>query len=551
MPKLLALLMILLAAQVEAHPHGGIGGSAAATKWAMDANNTELTTTYTSGVSSGCNRIRHIATYRMTGIRMAVPLWVIPNDSTEADTLIDTAFNFHGALEPSMAQSRTGLAPRTQFTWNSAASYSYVPATPPAITTTAAGSYSGGQITFTTTAAHGIKVGQAFAMLGLLPSGYDGIFVAAAGTSGTTLVATASDPGGVATQQGEIVQAYALSDPLTVTIAAGTTYALWFDYTNAAGVGSGHLPIGQAYGVNGATNYEANMESNSTDYYAANCAASATSVLTLTAGGQGWTPFPVVQIPAAAIVVALCCGTDSLNYGVDDGQNGVNNSTGDSSGNIGWGTRVISEQWGHGYCNLAKGGDGYHFQVDPTKTVYRTEFLQLCNPSRLLFAGGTNDMNLSLGTQATPGTFLYDQHQTVLYYQNLLPGLPIVGATVPPGSCDTIDTTPPFGTTANQFPLTNVTSGTCPAPSGTSRANTASTFYQWNNTWLRGASFGSTGYSGFIEVEWAAEPVGMQNSSIWTTACTLTQCTYEGIHGTGSGYNFLGSTIPNYSSDPF
>ena len=58
-----------------------------------------------------------------------------------------------------------------------------------------AGSWSGGSITYTTTAAHNIGVGQSIIVTGVSPSGYNGTFTTIAGTTGSTIVVTASNPG--------------------------------------------------------------------------------------------------------------------------------------------------------------------------------------------------------------------------------------------------------------------------------------------------------------------------------------------------------------------
>ena len=58
-----------------------------------------------------------------------------------------------------------------------------------------AASWSGGTITFTTTRNHGILPGELFLITGMTPSGYNGFFTAASGTTGTTLKAAASNPG--------------------------------------------------------------------------------------------------------------------------------------------------------------------------------------------------------------------------------------------------------------------------------------------------------------------------------------------------------------------
>jgi len=59
-----------------------------------------------------------------------------------------------------------------------------------------AASYSSGLITFTTSTAHGVSVGQWFQIAGMTPAGYNGWFQATTGTTGSTLVASvAANPG--------------------------------------------------------------------------------------------------------------------------------------------------------------------------------------------------------------------------------------------------------------------------------------------------------------------------------------------------------------------
>lgn len=56
-------------------------------------------------------------------------------------------------------------------------------------------SYSSGSITWNTTSAHGVSVGQRFVIEGSEPDGYNGQFTAITGTTGTTLVASSSAVG--------------------------------------------------------------------------------------------------------------------------------------------------------------------------------------------------------------------------------------------------------------------------------------------------------------------------------------------------------------------
>ena len=58
-----------------------------------------------------------------------------------------------------------------------------------------AASWSGGNITYTTTAAHNIGVGQSIIVAGVVPSGYNGTFTTIAGTTGSTIIVTTANPG--------------------------------------------------------------------------------------------------------------------------------------------------------------------------------------------------------------------------------------------------------------------------------------------------------------------------------------------------------------------
>lgn len=77
-------------------------------------------------------------------------------------------------------------------------------------------SWSGGAITFVTTTAHGVTVGSTFRISGSVPAGYNGEFVAVAGTTGSTLVCNAADPGS-STTLGHLVAGIANVDTTSTT----------------------------------------------------------------------------------------------------------------------------------------------------------------------------------------------------------------------------------------------------------------------------------------------------------------------------------------------
>ena len=106
---------------------------------------------------------------------------------------------------------------------------------------------SGGQVTFTTTSAHSVAVGVSFTISGSSPIGYNGSFVAIAGTSGSTLVAAlVSNPGGSST----------LGTLCGPTIVSATDNGLAFNYFNIWARNQGTVsvqPSAGTYGFNGVT----------------------------------------------------------------------------------------------------------------------------------------------------------------------------------------------------------------------------------------------------------------------------------------------------------
>ena len=73
------------------------------------------------------------------------------------------------------------------------------------ITAASWASTSGGQVTFTTTTNHGVAVGADFEITGMTPAGYNGRFIAVAGTATNSLVAALTANPGASTVQGTLV----------------------------------------------------------------------------------------------------------------------------------------------------------------------------------------------------------------------------------------------------------------------------------------------------------------------------------------------------------
>jgi hypothetical protein len=67
-------------------------------------------------------------------------------------------------------------------------------------------------VTFHTASAHGVTVGSTFVVAGMTPAGYNGPFVAAAGTTGTTLIAALLTNPGTSTAMGQLQPGNALFD---------------------------------------------------------------------------------------------------------------------------------------------------------------------------------------------------------------------------------------------------------------------------------------------------------------------------------------------------
>jgi hypothetical protein len=97
----------------------------------------------------------------------------------------------------------SGLPANTQVSWDflNQQLIPYVAAYAANVITAASwASTNGGQVTFTTTTAHGVTVGSYFSVSGMTPAGYNGDFVAVTGTTGSTLVAAlATNPGAATT----------------------------------------------------------------------------------------------------------------------------------------------------------------------------------------------------------------------------------------------------------------------------------------------------------------------------------------------------------------
>lgn len=101
------------------------------------------------------------------------------------------------------------------------------------ITAASWASTAGGQVTFTTTSGHTVAVGEYFTITGMTPAGYNGEFLAIAGTTGSTLVAALTTNPGASTVQGTLVAGGgALACKILKVVIGG---CLTMDYTAASG----------------------------------------------------------------------------------------------------------------------------------------------------------------------------------------------------------------------------------------------------------------------------------------------------------------------------
>jgi hypothetical protein len=100
--------------------------------------------------------------------------------------------------------------------------------------TWAAGTNSKGQLTFTTTTAHTVAVGEYFMISGMTPAGYNGTFVAITGTTGSTLVGVAQNAGtianpGASTVQGTLVAGGGALNVRVLDVDIGNSMTINYD----------------------------------------------------------------------------------------------------------------------------------------------------------------------------------------------------------------------------------------------------------------------------------------------------------------------------------
>jgi hypothetical protein len=110
--------------------------------------------------------------------------------------------------------------------------------------------WSGGLATATTTSAHGVAVGEYFTISGCVPVGYNGVFLAAAGTTGSTLIWSLANNPGSETTLGTLQASYYASAglPSTEFSQAGPFYAS-LNYNASSSSKVGPLEFQFVFGV--------------------------------------------------------------------------------------------------------------------------------------------------------------------------------------------------------------------------------------------------------------------------------------------------------------
>ena len=113
----------------------------------------------------------------------------------------------------------------------------YIAAYPANVITAASwAATSGGQVTFITTTNHGVAVGDYFSISGMTPAGYNGDFVAIAGTATDVLVAALATNPGAETILGTLVAGGGALPCKVEEILAGNSMVV--DYNPATGLAS-------------------------------------------------------------------------------------------------------------------------------------------------------------------------------------------------------------------------------------------------------------------------------------------------------------------------
>lgn len=97
----------------------------------------------------------------------------------------------------------------------------------------------GGQVTYTTTTAHGVLPGQQFVISGFTPSGYNGTFIALPGTEDDTLIAALTTDPGADSVQGTLVASTGGTVTATTTSAHGIEPGDYFKITGVVSSISG------------------------------------------------------------------------------------------------------------------------------------------------------------------------------------------------------------------------------------------------------------------------------------------------------------------------
>lgn len=147
------------------------------------------------------------------------------------------------ALAPALVNLEGGpIGQQVSWDFNGQQLVPYVASYPANVLTAA--TWSSGSVTFTTTSAHGVAVGDYFSISGMTPAGYNGDFIAIAGTTGSTLVASLATNPGSETVLGTLVAGggalacrvldVQIGNSMTVSYDPVTGFATWNRAGNTA-----------------------------------------------------------------------------------------------------------------------------------------------------------------------------------------------------------------------------------------------------------------------------------------------------------------------------
>ena len=131
-------------------------------------------------------------------------------------------------------KTKTELEPELEPELTAAAEPVAAPAPLATVTITGA-TWATGQATYTTSAPHGYTVGETITITGMSPGGYNGVFVTAAGTTGSTIVVPMTTNPGTFVSGGSASQGNKLAKMTTMGVVLDQNGDIW-QYQGANGL---------------------------------------------------------------------------------------------------------------------------------------------------------------------------------------------------------------------------------------------------------------------------------------------------------------------------